>query len=164
KEPDPPKQPEPEKKAAVPDPGKKPSEKKGPMIASGNPTSAEPSQGLKGRSGTPEARARITEEEGGTKQSEAAVTRGLEWLARHQNSDGSWSLHAFHRAGECNGRCKNPGVQSDTAATGLALLPFLGVGETHVKRPDGTSGRYRDVVENSLTWLVRNQRRDGDLR
>ncbi len=161
-------EPKPEPKAPSPDPGEKPGESKSPIPIAPNPTTGEGGV-LAGRTGSPEARTQRTEKEGGTKLSEAAVARGLDWLAQHQNSDGSWSLHAFHRAGNCNGRCKNPGVQSDTAATGLALLPFLGVGETHKKRDGKYSdvigdGKYRDVVENGLTWLVRNQRRDGDLR
>ncbi len=155
-QPDPPAKPEPEKKVA-PDPLEPPAEKKPPPLAA-TPAEAQGASALKGRS--PEARAQTTEQEGGTKLSEAAVARGLDWLARHQNSDGSWSLHNFHRAGGCNGRCKNPGVHADTAATGLALLPFLGIGETHKKQ----DGKYREVVENGLTWLVRNQRRNGDLR
>ena len=46
-------------------------EKKGPAFTPGTSTSGEGA--LKGRSGSPEARARLTEDEGGTKQSEAAV-------------------------------------------------------------------------------------------
>ena len=63
---------------------------------------------------------------GGTTESEAAVNQGLQWLAAHQNADGSWSLNKFHE----NCRDKHPNcsgagnVQSNTAATGLALLPF----------------------------------------
>ncbi len=152
KEADPP--PEPEKKAPEP----KPVEKKMPPPLAATPAEARGASALKGRS--PEARAQTTKREGGSPLSEAAVARGLDWLARHQNSDGSWSLHNFHRAGGCNGRCKNPGVHSDTAATGLALLPFLGIGETHKKQ----DGQYREVVENGLAWLVRNQRGNGDLR
>jgi hypothetical protein len=34
------------------------------------------------------------------------------------------------------------------------------VGETHQKK----DGKYRQVVENGLAWLVRNQGRNGDLR
>jgi hypothetical protein len=112
---------------------------------------------LTGRS--PEARARLAQQEGGTIQSEAAVARGLEWLARHQNPNGSWSLNTFHRVRECRGRCGNPGhVHSDTAATAMALLPFLGAGHTH------THGDYRDSVRKGLDWLVREQRPSGDLR
>src|SRR5262249_26839991 len=33
---------------------------------------------------------------GGTKASEAAVERGLDWLAAHQSVNGSWSLNQFH--------------------------------------------------------------------
>ena len=40
---------------------------------------------------------------GGTEESEAAVARALEWLARHQLPDGSWSFD--HRQGLCQGRC-----------------------------------------------------------
>jgi outer membrane biosynthesis protein TonB len=154
-----PKEPEPPKKEPEPEPKPKaePKEPKPPPIVP-NAATATGGAALTGRS--PDARPELTKREGGTTLSEAAVARGLDWLAKHQNSDGSWSLHAFHKAGGCNGRCKNPGVHSDTSATGLALLPFLGVGETHQKK----DGKYRQVVENGLAWLVRNQGRNGDLR
>src|SRR5690606_21041897 len=48
--------------------------------------------------------------------------------------------------------------RSDTAATALALLPFLGAGQTH------KSGQYRDTVGKGLRWLVMMQTNDGDLR
>jgi hypothetical protein len=35
-------------------------------------------------------------QQGGNARSEAAVARGLEWLALHQASDGHWSLHEFN--------------------------------------------------------------------
>lgn len=96
----------------------------------------------------PEARTNIALQEGGTIESEAAVTRGLEWLARNQNSDGSWSL---------DGAFSDPGAHSDTAATAMALLPFLGAGETHLR------GRYKKVVQRGLHWLVKNQEASGSL-
>jgi hypothetical protein len=82
----------------------------------------------------------------------------LEWIARHQNGNGSWSLHDFQNAKDCNRRCGSAGEHSDTAGTALALLPFLGAGETHHR------GKYKDTVRQGLYWLVRNQGRDGDLR
>lgn len=106
---------------------------------------------------SPEARNRIALQEGGTIESEAAVTRGLEWLMRHQNQDGSWSLHAFSQAGDCNGRCRNTGCTSDTGGTALALLPFLGAGQTH------RNGNYQDTVRKGLDYLVKVQARDGSL-
>src|SRR5207237_420736 len=49
-----------------------------------------------------EVRQRSVEEFGGTKESEAAVERGLDWLATHQNPNGSWGLNSFHA------NCKHP--------------------------------------------------------
>ncbi len=49
------------------------------------------------------------------------------------------------------------GKQSDSAATGLALLAFLGAGYTHQEGP------YRTQVEAGLQWLLANQKPDGDL-
>jgi hypothetical protein len=106
----------------------------------------------------PRLRKQLLEREGGTDYTEAAVARGLKWLARHQNADGSWSLHAFHQAGDCDGQCKDRGQPSDTAATALALLPFLGAGETH------RAGVYADTVARGLYWLVDHQKPGGDLR
>lgn len=105
----------------------------------------------------PTARADMVRRSGGTTQTEAAVTRGLEWLARHQNADGSWSLDGFNRAGECRGRCEDIGQPCDTAATALALLPFLGAGNTHLQ------GDYAENVDRGLQWLVARQQSNGGL-
>jgi hypothetical protein len=51
-----------------------------------------------------------------------------------------------------------PGVkQSDSAATGLALLAFLGAGYTHQEGP------YQSQVQRALQWLLANQKSNGDL-
>jgi hypothetical protein len=89
----------------------------------------------------PRVRVELVEQEGGTTMTEAAVSRGLRWLSTQQNSDGGWGL----RGG------------SDTAGTSLALLPYLGAGQTH------QIGIYRDDVSKGLRWLVENQKDDGDL-
>jgi hypothetical protein len=92
---------------------------------------------------------------GGTKESEAAVERGLDWLAAHQNRDGSWSLNGFQA------NCKHPqctaaaSVTSDTAGTGLALLPFLAAGNTP------KAGKHQQTVARGVRWLVEQQRADG---
>lgn len=88
---------------------------------------------------------------GGTPESEAAVARALEWLARHQYADGSWNFD--HRdGGRCRGKCGQPGSMTNArvAATALALLPFLGAGETH------RQGKYRRPIENGLRFIVAN--------
>ena len=59
----------------------------------------EPSVPFSGRQG--EAKARLVRREGGSVESEKAVERGLDWLARHQRKDGSWSL-------DHHGQCKGP--------------------------------------------------------
>ena len=106
----------------------------------------------------PRLRQRLVESEGGTIYTEAAVARGLEWLARHQNDNGSWSLDAFSSAGDCNGRCRGAGRNSDMAGTALGLLPFLGAGQTHLQ------GQYREAVARGLRFLMDNESADGDLR
>lgn len=106
----------------------------------------------------PRVRSRLLNIEGGSDRSEIAVAMGLRWLAKHQNSDGSWSLDRFNHAGECRGQCVGHGVPSDTAATGLALLPFLGAGYTH--RVDC---EYKSEVQKGLDWLIANQADDGGL-
>lgn len=104
----------------------------------------------------PRIRVEVVKREGGTTLTEAAVSRGLRWLAMHQNRDGSWSLHRFNHAPGCS--CNGTGVNSDAAGTSLALLPFLGAGQTHLV------GRYRESVSSGLRWLLQHQREDGDLR
>jgi hypothetical protein len=107
----------------------------------------------------PRLRVEVVTREGGTTLTEAAVARGLRWMSKHQNADGSWSLNAFHRGGDCNGRCGGGGsLRSDPAGTALVLLPFLGAGQTH------ETGIYKDVVAKGLRWLVEQQAADGDLR
>lgn len=106
----------------------------------------------------PSVRSRLLEQGGGTNETEAAVARGLRWLSRYQNRDGSWSLHAFHRAPGAVGDEDGLGQESDVAGTALALLPFLGAGQTH------RDGEYKSLVLKGLNWLVGQQKKDGDLR
>lgn len=103
-------------------------------------------------------RASAVRRQGGSKLSEKAVELGLEWLAKHQSEDGRWSLHNFHTAGDCMGQCNSTGRNSDTAATGLALLPFLGAGYTQRR------GEYKRTVESGLLWLVTDQLENGSFR
>jgi hypothetical protein len=96
---------------------------------------------------------------GGSPASEEAVDRGLAWLARHQAADGSWR---FDLSGcRCDGGCRDAGsVTSTTGATGIALLPFLGAGHTHV------DGEHRETVSRGLYYLMSRMRatpRGGDL-
>ncbi len=92
------------------------------------------------------ARALLAGRDGGTDQSEAAVERGLRWLAAHQQTDGSW--HFNHENGLCQGQCRNPGTApTTTGATAIVLLPFLGAGYTH------RENEYQEVVRRGLYYL-----------
>ncbi len=117
-------------------------------------TKFEPSAPFAGRS--LKERARIVRREGGTVESEQAVEMGLDWLSRHQKKDGSWSLD--HHP-QCKGKgCPHDGhMTSDVAATGLALLPMLGAGQTH------KLGRYQPHVQKGLDWLISVQKSDGEI-
>lgn len=87
---------------------------------------------------------------GGSKETEQAVKDALEWLKRHQTDDGSWSFD-LHVCPDCRGRCGNSGNRKDnrTAATALALLPFLGRGGTPEK-----DGPYKETIKRGITFLV----------
>lgn len=98
---------------------------------------------------------------GGTPASEDAVERGLAWLAAHQHPDGAWRFDLEECPG-CNGACGDSGFfDSSTAATGLALLTFLGAGYTHEQGP------YQSEVQQGIYYLTENlsiTSLGGDLR
>jgi hypothetical protein len=97
---------------------------------------------------------------GGTKQSERAVAAALNWLARHQLMDGSWSLTAYRNRCNKDGTCTGPARVGEhpSAATALGLLPFLAAGQTHE-----TKGPYRKNIAAGIRYLIANQKADGDL-
>ena len=102
---------------------------------------------------TAEAFARRSRAIRGELRADEIVERGLGWLAAAQEDDGRWTLGPYHPKG-VGGAVR---LQSDTAATGLALLTFLGAGYDHF------DGRHREVVRRGLEWLVSVQKADGDL-
>jgi hypothetical protein len=97
---------------------------------------------------------------GGSKASEEAVERALEWLAAHQESDGHWDVDNFPQHCPAGNVCSGTGSQNrdDCAVTGLVLLAFLGAGNTH------WDGKYSTNVRNGLNWLILQQKPTGDLR
>ena len=90
----------------------------------------------------------LLEKFGGNANSEKAVAQALRWLAEHQLPDGSWN---FTHTVACKNRCPNPGDKTlaRNGATGIALLPFLGAGQTHLE------GNYQQVVFRGLEFLIR---------
>ncbi|HJZ91133.1 MAG TPA: hypothetical protein VKE40_09690, partial [Gemmataceae bacterium] len=103
------------------------------MAGVGGGGSAYAVPGMQGRSGA--TKDKLLKAGGGNTESEAAVARGLAWLARKQLKDGSW---------EFDGASKEK-----VAATGMALLPFLAAGETHK-----FGKKYKKTVDNGLNWLM----------
>jgi hypothetical protein len=81
-------------------------------------------------------------------QTELAIERGLQFLAKYQRSDGSWHLEDF---------AEPVRMRSPTAATALALLSFQGAGYTHQQF------KYENVCKGALGWLIKQQRPNGDL-
>ncbi|MGH7140561.1 MAG: hypothetical protein ACREHD_32910, partial [Pirellulales bacterium] len=106
------------------------------------------------------ARGQLALAGGGTPASEDAVSRGLRWLQAHQHADGSWRFDL--KLAPCEGRCSDSGSEvSASGATGLALLAFLGRGETHLE------GDYQQNVQRGLYFLTSQMlitSQGGDLR
>ena len=97
---------------------------------------------------------------GGSSEAEAAVQAALEWLAANQSADGRWEAKRFGAGVERNvlGNDRHgAGAKADTGVTGLALLAFLGSGNTH------KDGKYATNVRKGLEFIMNSQGRDGSL-
>ncbi len=107
-----------------------------------------PGGGLSGR--TPERRRELGQKYGATPESEEAVELALKYLAAHQRRGGGWSFDLSLQP--CDGRCSNSKLAGQdptpsTAATGLAMLAFMGAGYTH------QSGPYAENLHNAIYYL-----------
>ena len=109
-------------------------------------TSMQMTQALSSRSSN--MKKEMLERFGGSAASEQAVARSLQWLAAHQLPNGAWT---FGHDRVCRGQCGEAGnyVNSYNAATAVALLPFLGAGQTHLE------GQYQDTVKKGLAFLIK---------
>ncbi len=98
-----------------------------------------------GRTG--EKRIELLSRYGGTPGTEEAVNLGLQWLAKQQRDDGAWSMIGPYSTG---------GLSENMAgATALALLAFLGDGQTH------QNGKYKNHVDRGINILIAAQTPDG---
>ena len=105
-------------------------------------------------------RGELVRRRGGSAESEAAVQAALEWLAANQSADGRWDADRFgagHESAVLGQNRQGAGAKADTAMTGLALLAFLGAGNTH------QHGQYAQNVRRGLEFLIASQGKDGNL-
>lgn len=105
-------------------------------------------------------RLKVAQQFGATPQTESAVAEALGWLAANQAADGRWDADA-HGAGRETRTLdvdrQGAGARADTGMTGLALLAFLGNGETHL------AGTHRETVQHGLEFLLGSQAESGSL-
>jgi hypothetical protein len=96
-----------------------------------------------------EAKQSLLEQYGGGEDTEAAVQLALEWLARNQLADGSWSLRGPYSGG---GQ-----IESNIAATAMAMMAFEGAGNTPAKGP------FKDAVRRGVQAMIGIQGQAGDF-
>ncbi len=92
---------------------------------------------------------------GGSEDTERAVAAAINWLARHQNPDGSWGCQkCVERCKDetCKAHAQKAGADYSAAATAFGVLPFLAAGQSHL-----TKGPYQQVIRRGLIWLAQNQ-------
>lgn len=121
---------------------------------------------------------------GATADTETAVMAALDWLAANQSQDGRWDadLHGAGRSAitvnnaqaafgsrtnlqsrgqpllvESLAPPKGTGARADTGVTGLAILAFLGNGETHWEGP------HRENIQHGLEFLINSQAANGSF-
>lgn len=91
------------------------------------------------------------------RESQAAVSAALEWLAQHQSDDGRWSCSGF--SSECvaagierDGACGEAGEEAhDAGVTALALMALIEGGS------DTEGGPHAEAVQRGVRWLIGKQ-------
>jgi hypothetical protein len=107
-----------------------------------------------------EDRLQIAVQRGGTLETEQAVQAALKWLVESQEEAGNWDASRWGAGRETmvfGHDRKGAGINSDSGLTGLGVLALLAAGHTQFEGP------YREHVQRGLNYLIRQQKRDGDL-
>lgn len=93
------------------------------------------------------SKSEMLERFGGSAKSEKAVAAALKWLSDHQAANGGWT---FTHTAVCRNQCDEPGdlTAATNGATAMAILPFLGAGQTHLE------GQYQQTVKRGLAFLI----------
>ena len=88
-----------------------------------------------------EERQQALDNGGGTAESEQAVALALKWLKERQQADGSWDFREV-------GQDAQPGIlDADLGATAMAMLCFLGAGNTTRTGPE------KEVVKKAFDYI-----------
>ena len=114
-----------------------------------------PATGMGGGAAGPKKGGRGIRGKGTGGPSLSPIAPALQWLARHQDEDGRWDADGFmkHDQGEL---CDGPGNPvHDVGVTALALLAFLGDGNTM------RSGPHKENVRRAVLWLRDQQGEEG---
>ena len=109
---------------------------------------------------------------GMTRESEDAVLAALEWLYRHQDTDGGWKAAGFNNASvrerrgpsankDSNRYPKDIGwEENNVGVTALAILAFTGFGHTHM---DGEYEHFVGCLKKAVKYMIKQQApRTGD--
>ena len=97
-----------------------------------------------------EERKQALDDGGGTAESEQAVALALKWLKERQQADGSWDFREV-------GQDAQPGIlDADLGATAMAMLCFLGAGNTTRTGPE------KEVVKKTFDY-IRSQKDNSNL-
>ncbi len=102
----------------------------------------------------------LVEQQGGSGQTESAVSAALRWMAAVQSRDGRWDADETGAGQEQMVLGQNRGGAgrgADTGITALALLAFLGAGHSHLH------GDYQDTIRSGIDFLLRSQAADGSI-
>ncbi len=103
----------------------------------------------------------IAESRGGSAAGESAVQAALKWLAAVQSPDGHWDAAHYGAGKETNAidghDRRGAGSKADSGITGMALLAFLGAGNTHLQ------GKHAVTVQHGLEYLISIQAPNGNL-
>ncbi|MEZ6067764.1 MAG: prenyltransferase/squalene oxidase repeat-containing protein [Planctomycetaceae bacterium] len=94
----------------------------------------------------------LLERDGFNEDARTAINSALVWLRQQQFPDGHWSLDGPYRDGATRSRWS-----TDVGATGLALLAFLGDGQSPIH------GDHQQVVTKGLEWLLTQQKASGEV-
>lgn len=128
----------------------------GPVAPISIPITAMPAA-LAGRGVTGGVKESLLRAKGGSKQTEDAVERGLNWLTAHQLPSGMWSLVGEGAPGKGK-YSKGSKFENNEAATAMALLAYFGAGHT-----PSTGGKHSAAIDRAVKALLRSQDTKGNF-